>query len=350
MKASVAEIAELVQGKVLGDKTVEITGFNSIRQALPGDLTFVADSRYASYLERTEATAVLVPRNITHPARTLIQVANPYAAFAAVLTRFRPSATHHPEGIHPSAVVGENVRIGENVALGAHATVADKAEIGDGATLYAGCYVGHGAKIGADCLLYPNVVIRENVTLGARCIVHGGAVIGADGFGFLPAQQGHQKIPQIGTVVIEDDVEIGANTTIDRATFGQTLIRRGTKIDNLVQIGHNVETGEHCIICGNAGISGSAILGNRVTIAAGAGVAGHIEVGDNVTVAALSGVTKSVPAGRVVSGFPAIDHDREKLIKAGTRMLPEALRRIRTLERRLAELEGKLDGTAEDNS
>ncbi|MFO7973402.1 MAG: UDP-3-O-(3-hydroxymyristoyl)glucosamine N-acyltransferase, partial [Candidatus Hydrogenedentota bacterium] len=211
-------------------------------------------------------------------------------------------------------------------------------------------YVGKGARIGPDTLIYPNASILAGVVIGARCVIYSGAVIGSDGFGYVNGPGGPRKIPQVGNVVIEDDVEIGANSAIDRGTFGSTIIGNGTKIDNLVQIGHNVEMGERCLVCGNAGISGSAILGNGVTIAAGAGVAGHIEIGDGVTVGGFSGVTKSIASGKVVSGFPAMDHERDKRIIASMRHLPETRREIRELRRRLEELETQQDGTSKDHS
>jgi UDP-3-O-[3-hydroxymyristoyl] glucosamine N-acyltransferase len=194
------------------------------------------------------------------------------------------------------------------------------------------------------------VVLREGVRVGARCILHAGVVLGSDGFGFVPYQGRLHKVPQLGTVVIGDDVEIGSNSTVDRATFGATVIGNGTKIDNLVQIGHNVTVGEHCVFSGEAGVAGSATIGNGVTIAARAGVAGHLTIGDGVTVAALAGVTKSIPPGRVVSGFPAQDHDVEKRIRASMRFLPDALKRLKDLERRLTRLEGRPNGATEDDS
>jgi len=343
MKTSVAEIAELVGGRVVGDGEVPITGVSGIRQAGPGDLTFVADPRYARHIDRSLAAAVLVGKTIARSSKPLIQVENPYQAFIVVVQQCHPCETHHPHGIAPSAVIGGNVRLGEGVALDAHTYVGDDSELGDGVVLYPGAYIGPGCRVGQGTVIYPNATIYERCTIGARCIIHGGVTVGGDGFGFEAVDGVHTKIPQVGTVEIGDDVEIGANSAIDRATFGSTVIGRGTKIDNLVQIGHNTEIGEHCIVCGNVGVSGSAVIGDHVTLAAGAGVAGHIEIGDHVIVAGLSGVTKSVPPGRVVSGFPAIDHDSEKRFKAGIRRLPQALRTIRNLERRIEELEGRLD-------
>lgn len=350
MNVTVGEIAAHVGGIVVGNESVRLTGLNGIRQAREGDLSFISSSRYARYLNEAKAAALLVPESISSAPIPLIQVPDPYAAFLDILNEYLPSGPEHPRAIHPSAVVGENVTLGRNVALDANVTVADNAVLGDNVCLYAGVYVGKDVRIGPDTVIYPNVSILAGVVIGARCVVHSGAVIGSDGFGYLNGAAGPRKIPQVGNVVIEDDVEIGANTAIDRATFGSTIIGSGTKIDNLVQIGHNVEMGTGCLICGNAGISGSAILGNGVTIAAGAGVAGHIEIGDGATVAGLSGVTKTIASGKVVSGFPAMDHERDKRIIASMRHLPETLRAIRDLRRRIEELEKHQDGMSKDHS
>lgn len=349
MIASVADIAVLVQGRVIGDGTKVITGFSGIREAQPGDLTFLADSRYERFLQNTPAAAVLVRPEISQASCPLIQVDNPYDAFLKVVMQFRPPSSSVPSGIHPTAVIGNNVSLGQNVAVGAHACIGDNSIIGDRSVIYPNVYIGAHSKIGADSIIYSNVCIREYVELGARCIIHCGAVIGSDGFGFSFRNGKHEKIPQIGTVIIGDDVEVGANTTIDRATFGKTVIGTGTKIDNLVQIGHNTIIGKHCILCGNVGISGSAILGDYVTVAAGAGVAGHIEVGAQSTIAALSGVTKSLPPKSIVSGFPAVDHEMEKRMKASLRRLPEALKTIHSLEKRISELETLLHARETEN-
>jgi len=349
MNKSVDEIAEGVGGTIIGDKTTRITGVNGIKQAGPGDLTFARDARYRAFLRTTQAAAVLVSRDVAEGHKTLIQVESPDLAFAQVLQECSAEHIHHPSGIHATAVMGENVQLGKDVALGAHVVLADECRIGDGAVLYAGTYVGHAATIGPETVIYPNVTVLDGVSVGARCVLHSGVVLGADGFGFAPLEGLWSKIPQVGTVRIGDGVEIGANSAVDRATFGATTIGAGTKIDNLVQIGHNVEIGEHCIVAGMAGIAGSAIIGNRVMMGAGAGIAGHLDIGDGVQIAGFSGVTKSVKPGQVVSGFPAMDHNGDKRIQASQRRLPEVLRRLRELERRLVEVERQLHGKATDN-
>lgn len=345
MNMSVRDIAELVGGTVVGDGDVRVTGVNGIEEAGQGELTFLGSPRYLSYLETTQAAAILVPQDSDgHATQPTIQVASPYLAFAMVLQRCESETLRHPTGIHPTAAVGEDVTLGENVALDAHVRIADGCRIGDNTVLYAGAYVGRDSAIGPDCVIYPNVVIRERVTIGARCILHSNASIGSDGFGFAPVDGIQAKIPQIGEVEIGDDVEIGANSAVDRATCGQTRIGDGTKIDNQVQIGHNVHVGRNCVISGGTALAGSARIGNNVTVAGQAGIAGHIEVGDNVVVAGRGGVTKSVEPNKTVSGFPAMDHATAKRIQVSQRRLPDALKRIRSLESRIDELEERLNG------
>ncbi len=349
MQMTVNEIAARVGGTVVGDGSVVITGASGIKEAGPGDLTFLADERYLRFMEKTRASAVMVPRAIADADCPLIQVDNPHRSFYALLSAFRPPVEHPFSGVHPTAVVEPGAAMGEGVSLGAHVYVGRDARLGDRVVVYPGAYVGADCVVGDDTVLYPLVVLREGVQIGARCILHSGAVIGSDGFGFQARDGVLEKVPQLGTVIVGDDVEIGANSAVDRATFGSTVIGRGTKIDNLVQVGHNVVVGEYCTVSGVSGIAGSATLGNRVTIAAQAGVAGHLHIGDGAIVAARAGVTKSIPEGRVVSGFPARDHNIERRIQAALRQLPDALRRIRELERRLEELEGKPNGETEDS-
>ncbi len=342
MEMTVGEIAALVGGEVVGDPGVRIRGVNGIKEAKPGDLTFVRAARYMPYLKTTLASAVLLAEQAEGCAIPMIIVGHPDLAFAQVLQRWEKVQLIHPTGIHPTAVIAPEAQLGAEVAVDAHVRIAEDAVIGDRVVLYAGCYVGRRARIGADTVVYPNVVLREDTEIGARCIIHGGAVIGGDGFGFAPLGGQWMKIPQVGRVVIEDDVEIGSNTTIDRATFGETRVRRGTKIDNLVQIGHNTVIGEHCALAGMAGVSGSVIIGDGVRIGAAAGIAGHLDIGAGATVGARSGVHKSVGAGKVVTGYPAIDHELFLRVSAAHKQLPELIRRMRSLERQVQALEKKL--------
>jgi UDP-3-O-[3-hydroxymyristoyl] glucosamine N-acyltransferase len=349
MNATLGEIAALVGGTVVGDSTIRITGLNGIREAASGDLTFVSDRKYVSYLETTRASAVVVTRDTPASVKPLILVDDPRRAMLVILLRIQAELQPRVDGIDRTAVVAASARIGAQVGIGPLTVVDEGAEIGDSVVIHAGCFIGRDVRIGAGTVLYPHVTVRERVTIGARCVLHSGAVVGSDGFGFTQHGKLQVKIPQVGVVLIGDDVEIGTNTAIDRATFGATVVGNGTKIDNLVQIGHNARIGENCIICGNAGIAGSAVLGNNVTIGAGSGVAGHIELGDGAMVAAYSGVTKSMSAGEIAFGYPAVEIERGRRMHGALRQLPEALRRLRSLEERCAQLEGLLNGKPEDD-
>jgi len=349
MDMSVADIAALVGGRVHGDAGIRITGVNGIKEAQPGQLTFVRSARYAAFLQKTRASAVLIseaPANCDIP---LILVEHPDLAFAQVLQYCEQEQFRHPTGIHETAVIGENVQLGRNIGVDAHVRIAGDAVIGDRVVIYAGVYIARGVRIGADTVLYPHVVLREGTEVGARCILHAGAVLGSDGFGFAPMNGQWMKIPQVGRVVIEDDVEIGSNTTIDRATFGVTRVRRGTKIDNLVQIGHNVEIGEHCALAGMVGVSGSVVIGNHAQIGGGAGIAGHLDIGEGASVGARAGVHKSVPPHSAVMGYPAVEIELFRRIHAAQKWSPELLRRVRHLERKIEELEEKLHEQAEND-
>jgi UDP-3-O-[3-hydroxymyristoyl] glucosamine N-acyltransferase len=350
MDKSLREIAELVGGVVRGNSDLRISGLNGIRQAQPGELTFIGSHQYLKYLEETPATAILVPPDIISNTKALIQVKNPYFAFIRLIQEVSFEAKiQHPTGVHPTAVIGRNVKVGNNIALDAHVRIADNCVIADDVTLYAGVYIGEGCTVGQGTVMYPHVVLRERTQVGARCIIHAGVVLGSDGFGFAPLEGKWFKVPQTGIVIIGDDVEIGANSAVDRATFGSTVIGRGSKIDNLVQIGHNVTIGEDCVISGMTGVAGSATIGNHVTIAAQVGIADHAEIGDGVTIGARSGIVSSIKPGQVVSGFPAMDHNMELRVLAGMRRLPDIPRRIRELERRIQELEQQLHGKSKDN-
>ena len=349
MNATLGDIAALVGGTVAGDGSIRITGLNGIREAGDGDLTFVSDRKYIPYLETTRASAVVVARDTPAGTKPLIFVDDPRQAMLAILVHIQKAQEIHPVGHHPSAIVAETARLGSAVALGPLVVIDEGAEIGDATVLHAGCFVGRGSRIGPNTVLYPNVTVRERVEIGARCVLHSGAVVGSDGFGFAQHGKMHVKIPQVGTVILGNDVEVGTNSAIDRATFGATIVGDGTKIDNLVQIGHNVRIGRNCIICGNAGIAGSTVLGDNVTVGAGGGVAGHIEIGDGAIIAAFSGATKSVSEGAIVFGFPAVELERGRRMHGALRQLPEALRRLKSLEERCAQLEGLLNGKPEDD-
>lgn len=344
MHFTLGELAGRLGAELRGDATLVIRSAAGIKEAGPGDVTFLSNGKYRAHLETTSATAVIVgpaEADHEHPVPVLV-VDDPYRTFLQVLHLFAPSLDLPPTGIDPSAIVDPGATLGERVAIGAHVVVRPGAVLEDDVVVMAGSYVGAESRIGARTLLYPNVVLRERVEVGARCILHSGAIVGSDGFGFAPTADGHVKIPQIGRVVVEDDVEIGANSAIDRATTGVTRIGRGTKIDNLVHIAHNVEIGANSVLCAQVGISGSTKLGSWVTLAGQAGLVGHIEIGDGARVGAQGGVTKSIPSGETVSGYPATNHARAQRVYASMRHLPDALRTLRSLEQRIEELEARL--------
>jgi UDP-3-O-[3-hydroxymyristoyl] glucosamine N-acyltransferase len=336
---SLVELARLVGGEVIGDASVEITGVAGIKEAHEGDITFLANPKYESYLATTQASAVIAAGNGGSP-KPVIKVANPYLAFLKVMSLFTGETPGQRQlGVHPTATIAASASIGADVSIGAYCFVGENVRIGDRTTILPLVCLCDDAMVGADCLVYPHVTIRERCEIGDRVILHAGAVIGADGFGYAKDGEANRKIPQIGIVKIEDDVEIGANTTIDRATTEVTLIRRGAKIDNLVQIAHNVVVGEHSILAAQVGVSGSTQIGKNVTVAGQAGLVGHIHIGDNAMIGAQGGVTKSVPADTKVSGYPAREHSCARKIYALWARLPELFREVKNLAKRVEELE-----------
>jgi UDP-3-O-[3-hydroxymyristoyl] glucosamine N-acyltransferase len=278
----------------------------SLADANPGDISFFGNPKYINALRKTRATAVLLPESFTEEIPTHgLFVPDPAAAFAQILPLFTPQPIVREEGIHPTAVISPDAEIGEACSIGAHVVIEAGAKVGARSVIEAQCFIGQQSTLGENCHLHPNVTVRERCTIGNRVILHCGVVIGADGFGYEFRDGKQQKIPQTGTVQIDDDVEIGANSAVDRARFGRTWIQRGTKIDNLVQIGHNVTIGEHCILCAQVGISGSTRIGNYVTLAGKVGLSGHIEIGDQVMIGAMSGLAKNVPPKTIMFGAPA---------------------------------------------
>ena len=340
MKVTLETVAKAIDGTIVGDGSIEITGCAGIREACEGQLTFLANPRYEEYLEHTQASAVIVAENHRNTRKTLVQNPNPYLAYLKAVRFFQGEAAPPVPGIHTSAVVAESAHVDPTAQLGPHVVVEEGASIGPRTAVLAGSYVGANTRVGADCTLYPNVTLREGCVLQDRVIVHSGSVIGSDGFGFVRDGSVHHKLPQVGNVVVEDDVELGACVTIDRATTGTTRIGAGSKVDNLVQIAHNVQVGRNCIIVAQVGISGSTVLGDGVTLAGQVGVVGHIEIGSGAMVGAQSGVSKSIPAGERMFGSPAQPLPLAKRIEASVRNLPELIHTVRRLKRRVDELEG----------
>ena len=345
MALTVSDIAKAIGGTVVGDGRVIVHRPAALSEAGPGDVSFLAHPKHASEAAVTGASAVLVPVSWEGPCPAVrIGVANPDRAFVQVCVLLAPPAVAFAPGIHPTAIVATDATVGENVYIGPGCVVEPGARIGARTVLQAHCYVGHESEIGTDGRLYPFVSLRERVRVGNRVIIHNGAVIGSDGFGYFRDGEAWKKIPQLGTVDIGDDVEIGANTTVDRARFGKTIIENGVKIDNLVQIAHNVRVGEHTAMAAQVGIAGSSRIGRGAQLAGQVGVAGHLTVGDYAVVGAQAGVTKSVPPKTFVSGYPAMPHERALKMHAHVMRLPELKEKVQDLEARLAALETKAAG------
>ena len=302
---SIGEIVDLVGGEFTGTRDSSIASVAPLASADGNQLAFLSNRKYAAELAATKAGAILVPKKLEGNDPRWIRVEDPYFAFAKIMTRWfsnRPV----PKGISPKAVVAESAKLGANVALGHFTTIGENVVIGNNVTIFQGVSIEAGSVVGDDCIIYPNVVIYDGTRIGNRCIIHSGVVIGSDGYGFATHGGKHHKIPQIGVVRIEDDVEIGAGTTIDRAALGETVIGEGTKIDNLVQIGHNVKVGKHCLLVSQVGIAGSTELGDYVAVAGQSGFSGHLKIGNRVQVAAKSAVLEDVPDDTKVMGSPAV--------------------------------------------
>jgi UDP-3-O-[3-hydroxymyristoyl] glucosamine N-acyltransferase len=320
---------------------LEISGVASLADANPGELSFFGNPKYIGALRKTRASAVLVPESFAESLPVhLIRVENPAEAFAAILPLFTPKPLSFEPGIHPTALIADSANIGEGCHIGAYCVIEKNTTIGAGSVIEPHSFVGQESTLGEKCHLHPRVTVRERCRLGQRVVLHSGVIVGADGFGYEFRDGRQQKIPQTGTVQIDDDVEIGANSTVDRARFGRTWIQKGTKIDNLVQIGHNVTIGEHCILCAQVGISGSTRIGSYVVLAGKVGLSGHIEIGDRVQIGAMSGLAKNVPSDTIMFGAPAqpIREDKENYA---------LLKNIRKLYNRVKALEANLPAALE---
>ncbi len=334
MPFTAAEIAKHLQGEVFGDPETPLKSFALADRAQPGDLTFAENEEFFARAEQSAASAIIVTGALTSPGKVLIRVANARVAFAKALALFFPEPTL-PPGIHPSAVVAPSAQVDPAAYIGPNCVIGERARIGAGAVLHAGDFVGDDCQLGAGAVLFPNVTLYPRTEIGQRVRIHSGAVIGADGFGYVLDAGAHRKVPQIGNVILGDDVEIGANVTIDRGALKPTVIGRGTKIDNLVQIGHNVQIGEHCLVISQVGIAGSCELGNYVILAGQAGLSGHLKIGNQATVSAQSGVMHDIPAGEKWLRSPPKPDKQAKRQMLALQRLPELIRRVVKIEKQL---------------
>jgi UDP-3-O-[3-hydroxymyristoyl] glucosamine N-acyltransferase len=338
MNKKLKELAAWVGGTVIGDGDVDISGGAAIEEAQPGEITFISNPKYLSMLSATKASAVIVSPTVTQGDKPLLSIANPYLAFAKILSLYTQKA-YQPKGIAPQASISPTARVGKEITVYPFVCVGDRCSIGDRVTLYPGVSVGEDSSIGDESILHAHVSIYPGTIIGKRVILHSGVVVGSDGFGYVKDGKKNVKIPQVGHVEIEDDVEIGANTTVDRAALGKTVIHRGVKIDNLVQVAHNVVIGEDSIIVAQVGISGSTKIGSNVTLAGQAGLTGHITVGDNVMVGAQSGVMNDLPPNSAYTGSPAIPHREQLRVVSATLKLPEMRKTLKEIDARLKRIE-----------
>ena len=344
MEFSAKQIAEYIQGIIIGDENATVHTFAKIEEGIPGALSFLANPKYTHYIYETKSTIVLVNKDFEpeHEVQaTLIKVDNAYESLAKLMTLYEQSRPKRT-GIDPLAYVAPTAKIGKEVYLAPFAYVGENAVIGDGTKLYAHATVESNAKVGDNCLLYPNVTVYHDCRIGNNCILHAGAVIGADGFGFAPSAEGYEKIPQIGIAILEDDVEIGANTCVDRATMGATIVHKGVKLDNLIQVAHNVEIGSHTVIASQTGIAGSAKIGEWCMFGGQVGVAGHIKVGNRVSVGAQSGIPGNTKDNAVLMGYPAIDPKQFARSAAVYKRLPDMYTELNRMQKEIEELKKQL--------
>jgi|SRR5665213_3032644 len=332
MPFTTAEIARLLAGKVLGDRDAVLTGFATTDAAQPGDLTFAETDEYFAAAEKSAATAIIAGENASSINKIVIRVANPRVAFARALALFFPEPKFSA-GIHPSAVIAPSAQIDPTAHIGPHCTIGERAKLGANVVLQAANFIGDDSVLGDDVNLFPNVTLYPRTQIGRRVRIHAGTVIGSDGYGYVLDDGIHRKIPQVGHVIIGDEVEIGANVTVDRGALGATVIGRGTKIDNLVQIAHNVQIGEHCLVIAQSGIAGSSRLGHHVILAGQAGIGGHLQISDHATIGAQAGVMTSISGGGKWIGSPA-QPDREfKRQVIALRRMPDLLKKISAREK-----------------
>ena len=340
MELTLKEIIKITGGRIVGDENVKIRNIAPIDKAKEGDITFLVNKKYIPFAKTTQASAIFVERELQDVKTSQIVSDNPYLAYAKLLTFFTKKEIQHT-GISDKAFVSSDTKIPEEVSIYPYVYIGENVEIGENTIIYPHVFIGDNCKIGSNCIIYSNVSIYRDTIIGNNVIIHAGTVIGSDGFGYAKDGDKYYKIPQIGNVIIEDDVEIGANCTIDRGAIECTRIGRGTKIDNLVQIAHNVEIGENSVIVAQVGISGSTKIGKSVVLAGQVGVAGHIKIGDNVMVGAKSGIGRSLKDGEIVSGIPVIDHKKWLRWAVSYEKLPELIKKVKELEKMIDKLKDK---------
>ena len=345
MEFSAKQIAEFIQGTIVGDENATVHTFAKIEEGMPGAISFLSNPKYTHYIYDTQSSIVLVNKDFTPEKEvkaTLIKVDNAYESLAKLLNLYEMSKPKKT-GIDPLAYIAPTAKIGENTYIGPFACVGDNAVIGDNTSLHPHATVGSGAKVGSDCILYPHATVYHDCRVGNGCILHAGSVIGADGFGFAPSPEGYEKIPQIGIVILEDNVEIGANTCIDRATMGATVIHKGVKLDNLIQIAHNVEVGSNTVMASQVGIAGSTKVGEWCMFGGQVGLAGHIKVGDKVNCGAQSGIANNTKSGSTIMGSPAFEVKGFMKSSAAFKKLPEIYLELNALKKELDELKKQLN-------
>ena len=345
MEFSAKQIAEFIQGTVVGDENATVHTFAKIEEGIPGSISFLSNPKYLHYIYDTKASIVLVNKDFTPEQEvktTLIKVDNAYESLAKLLTLYEMSKPKKT-GIDSLAYIAPTAKIGKEVYIAPFAYIGEGAVIGDNTAIYPHATIGENALIGNNCILYPNVTVYHDCRIGNQCILHAGSVIGADGFGFAPSPEGYEKIPQIGIVIIEDNVEIGANTCIDRSTMGATIVHKGVKLDNLIQIAHNVEVGSHTVMSSQVGIAGSTKIGEWCMFGGQVGVAGHIKVSDHVSVAAQSGIAKATKENQAIMGSPAIDAKQYFRCSAVFKNLPEIFSTVNQLQKEIEELKKQLN-------
>jgi UDP-3-O-[3-hydroxymyristoyl] glucosamine N-acyltransferase len=342
MTYTLGQIAAIVQGTLEGDAAAVITDLAEIQSAQSGQLSFIANPKYIKYLSITRAEALLVTNDFEGKFKNLIRVENPNYAFSTLIARFRPPISLPQPGIDPSARIAESAKLGQEIYVGPNVIISDRVTIGDHSILFGNIFIGAESQIGSSVIIYANVSIYHRCIIGNSCRIHSGTVIGSDGFGFVRTETGIFKIPQEGGVIVEEDVEIGANCAIDRGTLGNTVIGRGTKLDNLIQVAHNVKIGQFCFLAGQTGIAGSTQISDGVTIAGQVGIAGHLTVGEGAMIAAQSGISKDIPPHTIMFGYPAQEQHKARREIANIRSIPDLKERLKTLENEITKLKQRI--------